>query len=906
MNIIDEIKKIMELYTFPEEIPELCNAQFISKQLGVKRNTASKQLNSLVKQNLLIKINSRPVLFLHKDLVEEKLGHTVSKNQFKSIDELVHDGLMDYKEVIFKEVIGYDESLVDVIDQTISAISYPGGLPIMLFGNSGVGKSFLAEKLSEYARLTGITAEDAPFLELNCAQYYHNPELLSSQLFGYTKGAFTGAEHDQKGIIENANGGIVFLDEVHRLSPEGQEKLFLHMDKGVYRRIGDNGPWRKSKVFYIFATTEERNNEFLSTFLRRIPITCRVPDFAERTYNDRKSIIFHLFQEESKIVNCDIVVSEATFSFLINLKTSGNIGEIKGIVKQMVAKKFSKKPNSLTINLEIMDLPKEYLTHYQSKQLNLLKIHKKYIFAAGEFIQREIADTDFAKARMVFFKKVELSYKNYLQGDISKEDLKQLFTSHLVEYSDQYVYNYEIEETVQFFLPELQNIFQNMAPNIFYEVKGTTIQNITAYLVKREQSGMDLEEFNPLLDQQLYKALAGNVMKELAIFFSVFENTLDLNLSNRDRLFILLCFFVDIGNMDKKINAIILTHGYSTASSIAHVANRMIGEYIFDAIDMPFSISSKEILVKLVNYINSVNPSEGLLIMVDMGSLSDIKKDIERIVSVPTIIMDNVSTALALNAGLKITQNIDIEFLCEELKEEFTLSSQSIIPVSRNHHRILVSCNTGVGTAIKIKEMLDALLPPELEIEVTPYETAVLIKMGDSRTITDEKNILAIIGTDDPDMGTIPFISLEELFEGENGRLYSIFKEKFDDVVASKVDKAIVKNLSLDRLIDNLTILDPVKIIEQLDLCFNIIETEFHQKLSTSKKISLYVHLSCMIERLVRNQPIGSFPNIHDFVEQNKEPIRLIKKALKSIEQLYNVEVPIEEIGFIHNIINLM
>jgi len=67
MNIIDEIKKIMELYTFPEEIPELCNAQFISKQLGVKRNTASKQLNSLVKQNLLIKINSRPVLFLNKD-----------------------------------------------------------------------------------------------------------------------------------------------------------------------------------------------------------------------------------------------------------------------------------------------------------------------------------------------------------------------------------------------------------------------------------------------------------------------------------------------------------------------------------------------------------------------------------------------------------------------------------------------------------------------------------------------------------------------------------------------------------------------------------------------------------------------------------------------------------------------
>ncbi|MDT2757645.1 sigma 54-interacting transcriptional regulator [Enterococcus asini] len=906
MDILDELKKIMNQYAFPEELPELCNAQYISEQLGIKRNTASKHLNMLVSQNLLIKINSRPVLFLHKALVEEKLGHTVVKTEFKSMNELVQDEPIDYKKMIFTDIIGYDESLSDVIDQTISAISYPGGLPIMLFGNSGVGKSFLAEKLSEYARLTGIIAKDAPFLELNCAQYYHNPELLSSQLFGYTKGAFTGANQDQKGIIENADGGIVFLDEVHRLSPEGQEKLFLHMDKGVYRRIGDNGPWRKSKVFYIFATTEERNNEFLSTFLRRIPITCRVPDFDERTYNDRKSIIFHLFQEESKIVDRDIIVSEATLSFLINLKTSGNIGEIKGIVKQMVAKKFSKRPNRLTIDLEIMDLPREYLLRYQNKQTNLLKVQKKYIFAAGEFIQREIEDTDFVKARKIFFKKVELSYTNYLQSKISREDLKQLFASHLAEFSDQYVYNYEIEETVQFFLPELQNIFQNMAPNVFFEVKGTTIQNVTAYLVKREQSGIDFEENKPLLDHQLYESLAGSIMKESNIVFSIFENTLDLNLSKRDRLFVLLCFFADLGNVDKKINAIILTHGYSTASSIAHVANRMIGEYVFDAIDMPFSISSKEIMAKLVNYINSVNPSEGLLILVDMGSLSDIKKDIEKIVSVPTIIMDNVSTALALNAGLKITQNIDIEFLCEALKEEFTLSSQSIVPVNRNHHRILVSCNTGVGTAIKIKEMLDTLLPPDLEIEVTPYETAALIKMSASRTITDEKNIIAIIGTDDPDMGIIPFISLEELFEGENGRLYGIFKEKFGDAVATEVDKAIVKNLSLDRLIDNLTILDPVKIMEQLDLCFNIIETEFHQKLSTSKKISLYVHLSCMIERLVRNQPIGSFPDIHDFVDQNKESIRIIKKAMKSIEQLYNVEVPIEEIGFIYNIIDLM
>ncbi|XVH05462.1 sigma 54-interacting transcriptional regulator [Enterococcus faecium] len=158
--------------------------------------------------------------------------------------------------------MGAKQSLKEAVQQGISAMKYPGGLPIMYFGSSGVGKSYLVEKLAEYCRQTGIIHENAPFIELNCAQYFNNPELLTSQLFGHMKGSFTGADSDHIGIIEAADGGIVFLDEIHRLPPEGQEKLFIHMDKGVFRRVGDSGPWRLSHVRYIFATTEQEENFF--------------------------------------------------------------------------------------------------------------------------------------------------------------------------------------------------------------------------------------------------------------------------------------------------------------------------------------------------------------------------------------------------------------------------------------------------------------------------------------------------------------------------------------------------------------------------------------------------------------------------------------------------------------------
>ncbi|MCP6612573.1 sigma 54-interacting transcriptional regulator, partial [Klebsiella pneumoniae] len=83
----------------------------------------------------------------------------------------------------------------------------------------------------------GILPADAPFTVFNCAEYANNPELLTSKLFGHAKGAFTGADKAVPGLIETSNGGVLFIDEVHRLPPEGQEKLFHFMDNGSWRRL---------------------------------------------------------------------------------------------------------------------------------------------------------------------------------------------------------------------------------------------------------------------------------------------------------------------------------------------------------------------------------------------------------------------------------------------------------------------------------------------------------------------------------------------------------------------------------------------------------------------------------------------------------------------------------------------
>ena len=137
---------------------------------------------------------------------------------------------------------------------------------------------------------------DAPFHIFNCAQYANNPELLSSNLFGHSKGAFTGAVCDTKGILAASDGGILFLDEVHRLNFENRKKNYLFfLDKGIFGKFGENAVWQKANVRIIMATTEDIHSSFLDTFIRRIPVIVTLPSLEDRGKRRKAPAAFPLF-----------------------------------------------------------------------------------------------------------------------------------------------------------------------------------------------------------------------------------------------------------------------------------------------------------------------------------------------------------------------------------------------------------------------------------------------------------------------------------------------------------------------------------------------------------------------------------------------------------------------------------
>lgn len=147
-------------------------------------------------------------------------------------------------------LLGNSDAIVKV-KEMIQKISGYDNLAVLLQGESGTGKNMAAKVIHFMAG-----GDEKPFVEVNCAAI---PEkLLESELFGYIKGAYTGAVADKKGLVEKAEGGTLFLDEIAEMKPELQTKLLSFLESRHYRPIGGLQD-KKVDVRVIAATNKNLN-----------------------------------------------------------------------------------------------------------------------------------------------------------------------------------------------------------------------------------------------------------------------------------------------------------------------------------------------------------------------------------------------------------------------------------------------------------------------------------------------------------------------------------------------------------------------------------------------------------------------------------------------------------------------
>ncbi|MFC1538634.1 sigma-54-dependent transcriptional regulator [Candidatus Latescibacterota bacterium] len=249
---------------------------------------------------------------------------------------------------------------------------------VLITGESGTGKEMVSRALHNLSHRA-----DYPFVAINCGAI--PTELLESELFGHVKGSFTGAVKDKVGLMEMANSGTFFLDEIGNTAPTTQIKILRVIQEREIMRVGDQ-TGRKIDIRLIAATNENleeaiKHGEFRKDLYYRLNvIDIFIPPLRER--REDIEILFHHFLKQ-KDVNSNIApdkIPQDLMDVLINYSWPGNIRELENVVERFVALSVDSKIGVNLLPDHIKQQKKPQLVSDASSSIpSMDEIEKAYI-----------------------------------------------------------------------------------------------------------------------------------------------------------------------------------------------------------------------------------------------------------------------------------------------------------------------------------------------------------------------------------------------------------------------------------------------------------------------------------------------------------------------------------------------
>lgn len=829
----------------------------LANRLDLSRGVVSLYLSQLLEEGLVEKSGTKPVYWQMKQAKES-----------------------------FSEFIGYSGSLQSIIEDCKSAVNYPpDGFPLIITGESGVGKSFLATLIYQYAKECGKVATSAEFVSLNCADYANNPELLSSVLFGYRKGAFTGAENDSKGLVAKADGGYLFLDEIHRLNNENQEKLFTLLDTGQYYPLGENEVYQKAKIRFIFATTESLEDSLLSTFRRRIPMTVALPPYEKRPLREKMELIFDCFKNEGQQMGRQIDVSEDFIFKLLNLQDSGNIGTLKNKIKIECAKAYNNQLDKEVIRITDANQASRTLRITSEEELSTFKV-----VAFLEELARLLSHYD--KENLQNYASVKFSIKKLLKP-----------------YKKYFIHKNELDAGIQVIVDELEvGLAQaHEKYGVFQDISEENKINaaILIYCLNEQELAVDTSQYIFEV-KKLYPRS----------FYLIDKLLLSLNQVcykwNRPLLNGLLLFLL-IGNDIEKVEeipflGILLSHGKAVASSIQELTNSLSNNFVFESFDMPLDVSMAEISHQVKQYVHEINggTSKGVILLFDMGSLSQMYKEIKKVVNLELVAINNLTASYALDMAFQIVQKKTFKEIAENAEIYPSMTEVQYYEGISQNKNIIVSCMSGVGLSEEIKLVMKENLNQQIELITRDYKDLKhTLATQDSSYFSKTKFIITT--TDFGQNNEIPIINIYDIMEAEGAKKFEgllLDMGETSEAVAATI-QSLLNFFTIEGISKRLKFLNPQIVTQEVQEVIEKYEQYYGLNLDGKTKLSLYMHIALMIERMLLSSRKNEFSD-RQGGEENEDKVEFFsvsKNIFRSIEIKYNIVIDDYEISLMYELL---
>ncbi|TVM09361.1 PRD domain-containing protein [Enterococcus faecium] len=931
-------KRIDRIYMYvKEKTAHLTKAEYdqgvttqeIAEVLGIQRTNSSKDLNQLVREGKLIKTDGRPVRYIYQTLVthvKPVTKHVVSYKE-TPVSEEKNTLQIDTKD-IFAKIIGANGSMKNSVEQAKAAILYPPrGLNCLITGPTGSGKTYFAHAMYHFAKAHHVIDEETELIVFNCADYANNPELLMSHLFGYAKGAFTGADEEKMGIIDQADGGMLFLDEIHRLPPEGQEMIFYFMDHGTYSRLGETTKSHEANVRIVGATTEDPGSSLLETFVRRIPINIKLPAFEKRPANEKVDLVKIMIAHEANRTQRKISLTEDVAKALIGSVTYGNIGQLKSNIQLVCARGFLNHMQSPEISITIDDLTegiRSGLIQLESNRSAMAELSKilepKITVAPNDTIMKIQSDSyelpynlyDIIGDKAALLKSDGLDQEainHFISTDINIH-LKSFYKDHgfsfnadskLAEFVDPKI----IEVTNQIYVMVKRSLQYEFQQNFIYAMS----LHISSFLKKinlgeERHTNDNIREM--AFDFPDEYAVAKEVRSYIETYFQVEIP------ESEDYYLTVLLVSLRANQASGRIGVVVAAHGNSTASSMVQVVQQLLDAENVRAVDMPLDMDPKTALDRIERNVQEVDEGSGVILLVDMGSLASFNSQIQRDTGIPVRTVDMVTTSLVLETVRKVSVlGTDLDMLHESLKNfrgYAEISSVESVQEAKPIHKkkaVLAICASGEGTAQRIKELIERAVNKRQETELEVLALSIVEVKEELPVIQKEYQIIATTGITDLNIQA-PFIPLERFIDQNIEVILDqlLMESELEETEFIFLDEESAKNTCVEFISDNFIFINGSKLIDPMwQFSTQISQTTGIGDEEYGFKINLVMHTAGMIERIIRNESLTVEEN--ELTNTTNDPLySQLAASVVLLEDQIKVKVPIEEMYYLLRLVH--
>ncbi|WP_207650907.1 PRD domain-containing protein [Lactonifactor longoviformis] len=805
--------------------------------------------------------------------MERKFHTQLLQKEYFSIQEL-HNELKKNvpEEKDFGKAIGYEGSLNYCISQIKSALVYPGGLPILLKGEAGSGKTYLMKLIHEYCINNSLLKDIRKIqrVKLNQLPLDKQCERLEELLNALT-------------------GGILYLENIAMCSEQLQERLAEYIT---------NAARKKENVRLVMGTDEKSYPQISKKLLFNIPVICDIPSLAERNEDERKAFVIMFFKDEQERLDKTIYLSENLMHKLMNYQFEHNIAELKQTITLICANAYAQQHTDDTLEVFLYNLP--------ARMQGAISMEKK----DAMLLRLDVIQLDSAADKILeMWKNLLESYRYVISSgkgfdaflDSGKKTLKYYYDILIFQesFSDERLG--PMEKIVMEMISNIHNIYNvNFPVNCAYVISRMMIaqhnHNSKIQVWDREHR----EEV-----QKIYNLMVEN-MPDINYLTEILSKQIQMNTSMEllqlNKVFIM----INIHSYNQKLKimdtaGVILCHGYTTASSIADTVNTILQVQLFEAIDMPIGSSINDVIQKLSLFIKENSHYKNIILMVDTGALEDLGQVIDGTVNLG--IINNVSTILALNIAEKMLagekmQDI-LEGACKENQCKYIIFSHT-----KKEKAIIFASDAGKNIAEKLTRLFKDSLPKPIPLEMVAYDYEALYKNGCEDIIFEKYNVELLIKTLNLKIPGIKSATLEEIINFNNIDVVNeVLASHLSAEEIEEFNQALLKNFSLQSVLENLTILNAKKLLEHVNDATTLLQQMLKRKFLSKTIIGINMHICFLIERLVTKTPIETYEGIDEFIQNHQNFIRIVKESFCTLLGHYNVEIPVNEIAYLYEYI---